>query len=106
MKKKLTKKKYIEFITKLTGHTKSFVQKNMKINEFIDCYTLMSGTIRYDTWIYKNRIYTQYFLDSFCKGDWYHDFESLEYDWKYSEEMESKERKEMIEEALANRDIR
>lgn len=102
MEKELTKEKYVEFISKLTGHTKSFIEKNMRINEYMDCYTFTAGALQYDTWILGGRIYTQYFLDSACQGSWYHDFQSLEYDWKYTEEQRDNERKEIIEEAIAN----
>lgn len=102
MEKELTKEKYVAFMSKLTGHTNSFIEKNMKIDEYMDCYTFTAGALQYDTWIADRRIYTQYFLNSTCQGSWYHDFETLEYDWKYTEEQQDIERKEMIEDAIAN----
>ena len=97
---KLTKAKYIEFVSKLTGHTKSFVSKNMEINDYIGTFSFIAGSLRYDTWLLGGRIYTQYFLDSSCQGSWYHDFETLDYDWKYTEELERKDFEERIQERL------
>ena len=92
-------------MSKLTGHNKSFIQKNMEVNEFMDCYTFTAGTIQYDTWLSGGHIYTQYFLGSYCQGSWYHDFKTLDYDCEYTEKIRRKYEKEMIEEAIANREI-
>lgn len=102
MEKKLTKEKYIKFISRLTGHSKSFIEKNMKINDFTKCYTFVAGMTKYETLIKNGRIYTQYYIDYVCEGSFYHDLDSLEYDWIYSEEMKTKERIEMIKEVISN----
>lgn len=85
---KLTKDRYIEFMSKITGHSKAFINKNMRISKRPQAtvFEFTPGTLTYQTWILSERIYTQYFLESECQGSWYHDFETLKYDWRFTEE--------------------
>lgn len=47
-KKKLNRKKAIDFYVHLTGHTKSFISR--KIEENFNSFQLIAGAIRYDLW--------------------------------------------------------
>jgi hypothetical protein len=49
MKKKLTRKKAIDFFVNLTGHSKAFVTKNI-IERYNDSYEFTPGVVRYRLW--------------------------------------------------------
>lgn len=97
-KEKISKKKYSEFYSTLTGHSKSYVLKNME-ETFNGSYKFLTGMQMYHAWVLKGKIYCQYFLESECRGAWYFDIETFEYDRKLTE----KDENEGIEELIYNR---
>ena len=90
MRKDLSKAKYIDFVHKLTGHSKIFIEKNLKIQErpLAKTFVFTAGTLSYYTWIDHGRIYTQCFLENECQCAWYHNFDTFEYDWKFTQEVQ------------------
>src|SRR5947207_13475841 len=78
---KMSKAKYVDFYSSLTGHSKSFVSKNLTENKGNHTYTFKVGFQKYNAWIIANRIYCQHFLENVCQNSWYFDFDTYELDW-------------------------
>jgi hypothetical protein len=99
---KMTKKKYVEFYSALTGHSKSFVEKNLHERYGIKepRYSFIAGKQSYTAWILKNHIYCQYFIENSCQGAWYFDFDNYEFNWKLVEEDQEEEKAQIIADSV------
>jgi|tagenome__1003787_1003787.scaffolds.fasta_scaffold20864823_2 hypothetical protein len=98
---KMTKKKYINFYSTLTGHSKSFVEKNLHEGYSINGtrYKFVSGMQTYSAWIINGRIYCQHFLQNTCQSAWYFDFDTYEIDWGLIEEDLEEYKEQVIKDA-------
>ncbi|OIJ12693.1 hypothetical protein BKP37_12905 [Anaerobacillus alkalilacustris] len=69
-KKKLTRKKAIEFYVHLTGHTKSFVSKNL-VEKFNDTYSFAPGSLCYDLWKSEGALLLSHNLEGHTNMSWF-----------------------------------
>lgn len=50
LKKKLNRKKAIDFYVNLTGHSKAFVSKHIHENDWRESFAFCPGAVQYDVW--------------------------------------------------------
>jgi hypothetical protein len=101
---KMTKKKYIEFYSVLTGHSKSYVERNL-LQKHNGGYDFMAGMQRYSAWILEGKIYCQHFLHGDCQGAWYFSYEGYGVDWNLIDRDRDEHKKQVIEDYIDFNDI-
>jgi hypothetical protein len=82
MKKPLSRKKAIEFFVYLTGHSKSFVSKNIE-EHYNNSFSFIPGTVRYRLWKHNRGLRSFLILSHNMKGSEshvYYDFITFETD--------------------------
>ncbi|MBC9722017.1 MAG: hypothetical protein H9W82_12150 [Lactobacillus sp.] len=84
--KKLTKAKFAQLMNQVTGHSKSFVEKNTRI-EGANVFKFAVGEFQYMSWV-KDRdyIYTMVALNGCVVLSFYHNFDTLVNDFDKDEE--------------------
>lgn len=87
VKEKFTKDKCANFYAHLTGHSKSYVLKNMQESSN-GGFRFITGMQIYYAWILKGKIYCQFFIQGQCRDACYFDSQTFEYDWKFTDEEE------------------
>ena len=83
-KRKLPTKKYIEFFSAFTGHSKAYVQRNIYPG-YNDMHEFSTGMQKYIAWVVNGRIYCQHFIGGGCSGAVYCDIDTFEYDYELME---------------------
>lgn len=93
---KFTKSKAVELYSIITGHNKSFLNKNVTADiRAITSYRLNVGLVRYDAWKSNGRIYVQVALGGEVRDSYWFDLETLERDFGYQEKCDEEIRQEI-----------
>jgi hypothetical protein len=95
---KFSKKKAIELYANLTGHSKSFLSKNIVSRpELMSSFDLNVGLVRYSAWKNDGRIYMQVALGCHVRDSYWFNLETLERDNDKQEKWDDEIRKEIRE---------
>jgi hypothetical protein len=96
MKTKMTKKEYIDFYSTITGHTKSFVERNLTEHGVNGSFQFNAGIQRFLAWVKGDRIYCQHFFHGDCQVAWYFTREGFGVDWNLID----REREEYVKQII------
>lgn len=94
-KKKLTRKKAIDFYVYLTGHSKNFVTKNLE--EKHRSFLFSPGAVRYDLWKYEGALLLSHDLNDGFTQHTYFDFITFEHHGILNEKSREAHRQEIID---------
>jgi hypothetical protein len=96
---KFTKKKAVGLYEKLTGHSKSFLSKNIvSTPELMSSHDLNVGLVKYSAWKTDGRIYVQVALGCHVRDSYWFNLETLECDHDKQDKWDEKKRNEIREE--------